>query len=245
MAALELRGEDAELVERSRVIALRPAAAQATLHRRSVALGQVVEHVSLLVADAALDRHLAEHGADRLAQRLRAVEHAEHALLDIKAALDEVGQQRGRDGDVLGRPLPEPERDLHPVGRDPERHHVGAALELDPVEHQHRQADVVEAAGDQLRERLARALLERARDRRLRCRPRRLLDLLADRFLRALVAARRNAGEHPLEHDRGQGVAVGEVAVGGELHFLAGVALRARGRSIATRRPPSVTSPAS
>jgi len=40
----------------------------------------------------------AEHVADRLAERLRAVEHAEHALLDIERALDEVGEQRRRDG---------------------------------------------------------------------------------------------------------------------------------------------------
>lgn len=32
----------------------------------------------------------AEHIADGLAQRLGAIEHAEHALLDVQAALDEV-----------------------------------------------------------------------------------------------------------------------------------------------------------
>ena len=35
-------------------------------------------------------------------------------------------------------------------------------FELDPVQHQHRQANVVEAAGHQLVERLAGALNERA-----------------------------------------------------------------------------------
>ena len=58
-------------------------------------LGQVVEHVALLVADAALDRRVdAEDVADGLAQRLGAVEDDEHALLDVQAALDEVREQR-------------------------------------------------------------------------------------------------------------------------------------------------------
>jgi len=43
------------------------------------------------VADAPLHRGAhAEHVTDSLVQRLGAVEHAEHALLDIQAALNEV-----------------------------------------------------------------------------------------------------------------------------------------------------------
>ena len=41
-----------------------------------------------------------------------------------------------------------------------------------------------------------------------------LLDLLAHRLLRARVAARRDAGKHPLQHDSRQRIAVGEVPVG-------------------------------
>jgi len=40
--------------------------------------------------------------------------------------------------------------------------------------------------------------------RRLRGRTGLLLQLRADRLLRAAVAAGRDAGEHPLQHDRGQ-----------------------------------------
>ena len=129
---------------------------------------------------AALHGHLAEHVTDRLAQGLRAVEHAEHALGGVKAAVAEIGQERGGHRRVLRRALPEPKRDLHPVGRDPQRHDVRAALEVDPVEHQHRQADVVEATTHQLGERLARARDELARDRRLRRRARPGLPVLAD-----------------------------------------------------------------
>jgi hypothetical protein len=48
------------------------------------------------------------------------------------------------------------------------------------------------------------------RDRR----PRRRLDLQADRLLRATVTARGDAGQHPLEHDPRQRIAVGEMRVG-------------------------------
>ena len=47
--------------------------------------------MTFLVANAALHRRVdAEHVADGLAQRLGAVEHDEHALLDIQAAVHEV-----------------------------------------------------------------------------------------------------------------------------------------------------------
>jgi hypothetical protein len=101
--------------------------------------------MTFLVAHAALDRRVgAEDVADGLAQRLGAVDDDQHALLDIQAALDEVGQQRGGDGGVLGRAVPQPERVLDAVGVDPERDDAAAALELDPVEHHHRQPQVVE-----------------------------------------------------------------------------------------------------
>ena len=50
------------------------------------------------------------------------------------------------------------------------------------------------------------------------------LDLLADRFLRAPVPARRHAGEHPLEHDPAQRITVSEVLIGLKLHL--GLAVR-------------------
>jgi hypothetical protein len=46
---------------------------------------------------------------------------------------------------------------LDAVGVDPQRHDTAAALELDPVEHQHRQAQILERAAHQLDQGLARA----------------------------------------------------------------------------------------
>ena len=85
------------------------------------AVGQVIEHVAFLMADAALDRGVdAEDVVDGLAQRLAAVENDEHALVDIEATAGEVRQQRGRDGGVLGGPVPQPQGELDAVGVDAE-----------------------------------------------------------------------------------------------------------------------------
>ena len=73
--------------------------------------------MTFLVADAALHRRgTPSTSRTGLPERLGAVEDAEHALLDVEAAVDQVGEQRGGDGRVLGRAFPEPERDLHAVG---------------------------------------------------------------------------------------------------------------------------------
>src|SRR4051812_35610397 len=63
----ELVGEDPQLVERAVVIVERPRCAQPAAHQRLVALGQVAEHVSLLVTDTALHRRVdAEYLTDVL-----------------------------------------------------------------------------------------------------------------------------------------------------------------------------------
>jgi hypothetical protein len=114
--------------------------------------------MTFLVANAALHRRVGpEHVADGLAQRLGAVEHDQHALPHIEAALDEVREQRGRDGRVLGRAVPQPERVLDAVGVDPQGDDAAAALELDPVKHHDRQAQVIERAAHEVNQVLARA----------------------------------------------------------------------------------------
>jgi len=118
----------------------------------------------------------------------------------VEAARDQVGQQRRGHGGVLGRALPQPERDLDALGGDPERHDVRVALELDSIEHQHGEAHVVEATSHERREVLSRAGDELARDRRLRSRALRVGDLRSHRLLGAREAARRDPTEHPLEH---------------------------------------------
>jgi hypothetical protein len=75
--------------------------------------------MTFLVAHAALHRRVdAEHVADGLAHRLGAVDDDQDALLCVQAALDEVGQQRGRDNAVLGRAVPQPKRVLDAVAVD-------------------------------------------------------------------------------------------------------------------------------
>src|SRR4051812_43800272 len=100
----------------------RPRLSKPAAHERAVALGQMLEHVALLVPDTPLDRRVyAEHVTDRLAERLGTVDDHQHTLFDVEAAFDEVGQQ--------------PERMLDALGVDAQRDHAAAALELDPIEH--------------------------------------------------------------------------------------------------------------
>src|SRR2546422_7429819 len=60
VAAVELASESAELVERAWVIVERPRPAQPLPHGRPLALGQMLEHVALLVPQTALHRRVAE-----------------------------------------------------------------------------------------------------------------------------------------------------------------------------------------
>jgi hypothetical protein len=195
--------------------------------------------MTFLVTHTALhDRPLAEDRADRLPERLGAVDDEQDPLLGIEAALDKVRQQRGGDGGVLGRALPKPERDLHALGGDPERDDVGAAFEVDPVDHHHRQAHVIQAAGHERLEVLARARDELARDRRLRGRPGVCFDVVADGLAGALEASRRDAGEHLLEHHPRERVTVGEVPIGHQRHLGLAVG-RPHARSLDRDAPPA------
>ena len=91
MSALKLGSEYAQAVERQLVIFQRPGFPQSALDGGPVALGQVLQDVSLLMTNAALHRcPLAEHIPDRLAQRFRAVDHEQRPLLGVEAALDQV-----------------------------------------------------------------------------------------------------------------------------------------------------------
>jgi hypothetical protein len=53
-----------------------------------------------------IDSHGLVDSTDRLAQRVGAVDHEQDPLLGVEATLDQVGEQRGRHGRVLGRCLP-------------------------------------------------------------------------------------------------------------------------------------------
>ena len=159
-------------------------------------------------------RVLAEHVLDRPPQRLAAVEDEQDRLLGIQAPVDQISEQRPRQRRVLGRALPQPERDLHPLGGDTQRDDVNAAGDLQPVEHHHRQPHVIQPAGHQLPQRGAGLLDEHLRHRALPLRRRGLLDLFADRLADPGELPGRDAGEHPVHHRPLQRIAIGEVLVG-------------------------------
>ena len=85
---------------------------------------------------------------------------------------------------------------------------------------------------------LAGAPDELAADRRLRGRALGDDDVLADRLARAGEAARRDAGEHLLQHHPGQRVAIGEVRIGGQRH-LAGAVSGPGPRTLNRDAPPA------
>ena len=197
------------------MVGLLPRLVEAELDRRAVALGEMLEHVALLVPDAALDGDLvAEHLADRFAQRFGAIDHEQQALLNIQPAGHQIGQQCAGDGGVLGAAGPQPERELLALGRDPQRDDIRAALDLDPIEHHHREAQIGQLPGHQMPQRLAGALHERTRDRRFRRRPLPRRGLLTDRLLAAAVLPGRDTGEDPLEREAAELVAIGEMLIG-------------------------------
>jgi hypothetical protein len=134
-----------------------------------------------------------------------------------RSPVDQVCEQRGRDGRVLRRALSE---HLRPVGRDPQRHDVGDVGQLDPVDHYHRQLQPGEIPAEQLRQRGTGLGHERARGGRLRRRARLGSDLLADRLINPARATRRHAGQHPLQHKPAEQITRGELLVAIELDLL-------------------------
>jgi hypothetical protein len=137
------------------------------------------------VANTPLHRDGPEHVVDGGPEGFAAVQDDEGTLLDVKAPLDEIGEQVHGDGLVLRGAIPEPERDLDALGAHAQSDDAAAALQLDPVEHQRRQPHIRERAGHQLRQMLAGPRDELTADSRLRGRALRLSHGLTDRLARA------------------------------------------------------------
>src|SRR3954463_12139149 len=112
---------------------------------------------------------------------------------------------------------------LDGVGVDSERDDAAAALELDAVEHHHREAQIAQRPRHEINQVLPRARDELAADRRLRRRTRDLVDVAPDRLTGPRVAARGDAGQHPLEHHVGEPVTRREVRIGVQLDLALAV----------------------
>jgi hypothetical protein len=107
---VELTGERFERGERGAVVGVLPRGAQLAAHPRGSRSGSGRARFSPCALAALHDRAGAEHLADRLGQRLGAVDHHQHTAGHVEAAVLEIGEQRAGDGRVLGRALPQPER---------------------------------------------------------------------------------------------------------------------------------------
>ena len=120
-------------------------------------------------------------------------------------------------------PSQSPNGCLMPSVSMPRADDAAAALELDAVEHHHRQAQVAQRPRHEIDQVLARARDELAADRRLARRPGEFVDVAADRLTGPRVAARRDAGQHPLEHHVGELVTRREVRIGAQLDLALAV----------------------
>ncbi len=247
MRALELAGEPPELLERAGVIGRRPGAAEPLLDRRPVALGEMLEHVAFLVPETALHGRVAEDRCGSpCAAPWRRRSRTGSPARDRGRARPDRRAARWRRSRSRSLPSQSPSGILTPSVVIPSATTLVRPFSSIP-------SSIITARRTSSSWRLisspsalAGALDERARDRRLRRRPRRRLDLRADRLLRAPVAARRDAGEHPLQHrlasaDHGRRSARRSASrTSARRRRSAPAAARPP-----TRRPPSVTSPAS
>ena len=117
-------------------------------------------------------------------------------------------------------PSHRPSGTLIPSGRHAQAHDAAAALQLDPVKHQRRQADVAKRPRHQRSKVLPGPADELARDGRPGGRALGVDDLPADRLTRAREAPRADAGQHLLQHHPRQRVAIGEVRIRRQPHLV-------------------------
>ena len=93
-----------------------PGLHQLSSRERVLRFREVGEHVALLVDVAAVhDGALPEAVADRFAERFRAVDHDQQAMLGAQPAFLNARQQAGDDAAVLGRALADPEQGSRPL----------------------------------------------------------------------------------------------------------------------------------
>jgi len=124
-ARFSIRRPHPELVEGGGLgVVQLPGLAQHLADRAVQVLGQALQDVPGLVHLAALDRRVAAEGlADRLGQRLRAIDDEQAAHGRIEAAPDQIVQQCLDGCGVLGRALDHAERVFRAVGVDADGRH--------------------------------------------------------------------------------------------------------------------------
>ena len=225
MGTLKLGAESLQPLERLLVVVRRPRFAQSPSDRGPVALGQVLEDVSLLVTDAALHRRpLTEHVTDRLAQRFRRrrsriaspARDRGRARPDPTAARSQRSRSRSSPPRARAGPstpsvvIPSATMFVRPFNSIPSS--ISTARRTSS-----RRRDINSPSALRVRSTNAREIddfeVERAR----------CSTCVADRLLSAPVAARRDAGKHPLQHHPRQRIAVSEVPVGHKRQLAAAV----------------------
>ncbi len=205
-------------------------------HRRAHVVGELVEHVARLVSLAALnDRALAEHVADSLRERLRAVDNHEHLAVGAESAIAQISEQRCARRCVLGRPLANAEHVLLSVGIDAERDEQHVVVDVHAVDHEHAQFEYTEIATEPLGH-LSLGCRDEPPTHRTAARPARRQNR-GQWLQRPRVATRRNADEHLLDRALVQRVLDPERGPRRQLHLVA--VERADTRPLNLHTPPA------
>ena len=178
------------------------------LRPRAITIAEVVEDVAHLVHLAALHEcRLAEGGAHRFPQCLRAVEDDEQTPVRAEATALQIREEILTDPRVLRRAVPHAERMFVAIRRDPKRHDQAMLTDVHAVDNQADQVERLERRGlpcRQLRGRLRhKATTHRALARAPashRCR---------HRLQTPRVAPRGNAHEHLLDNAPIQRIDIG------------------------------------
>ena len=151
-------------------------------------------------------RGVAEHIAERPAQPLASVDHAQHTPVEREPAGQQVLQQLGAHHGVLRRAQAQSQRDLGPVARDPQDHDHRLLRHHDAIHEQGHHLEPLQAPRELLVQSLPGPPYHGPTDGTLAAasgappaRP---------RLETVLVVAHRHSGEQLLHHPRGQQIRV-------------------------------------
>ena len=147
-----------------------PGLAQGLAHAGVQGFRQPLDDVARLVDLAALDRRMAaERGANRLRQRLRAVDDEQAIGLRIEPAPRQVVEQSLADGGVLRRPFHHRKRMLFSLAVDPDRRQQHKVFtDVDAVDLDDQQVELGQVRRHPIFHPLGRQRHEAARGRRFR-----------------------------------------------------------------------------
>jgi hypothetical protein len=181
----------------------------------------VIKDVPHLVNLAALNQSPgSEHGPDRLADSLAAIDHEQASTFDHETPPDQALKEAPAHPFTLGAPFDESENVFLSRGVDPQRDDEHVIAEAGPVEHDHRKIQVTEGARDELVDLLLRLRDEPPRDTRSADADR--VELLVEGFKTSGVTPGTDSDENLVERVIPKGVLLADRLPRRQFNLLAG-----------------------